>query len=135
VFAFMAMQSRQFDPLRLVLQAMSLSASTFFAALVLSIWWRRFTSLGAIAAMAAGFVMAGFYQLNGLSFLGVDALTAAAIGVPVSFGAGIAASVVSGAPSAQALETADDLRIPAGETLHSRMLRLSARNKTNRASG
>jgi cation/acetate symporter len=80
--------------------------------------------------MSAGFSVTALYlYAGGTPLFGVDALTAAAIGVPVSFAAAIMVSLM-GAPSEYALEAADDLRVPAGETLLSRMQRLTARGKT-----
>ena len=58
-----------------------------------------------------------------------DALTAAALGVPVSFFAALLVSFFSKAPEQSALEAIDEMRVPAGETLQSRMLRLAARAK------
>ncbi len=130
---FLVTQGEPVDSLRWVIAAFSLSAGTFFAVLTLSVWWRRMTALGALAGMAAGFAVTALYlNASGTPFLGIDPLTAAAAGVPVSFAAAIAASLSLGAPSAYALEAVDELRIPAGETLQSRMLRLAARAKPPR---
>ena len=133
VFVFVASQSRNIDSLRWVIASFSLSAGTFFAVLVLSVWWRRLTAAGAVAGMVSGFAVTALYlNAGGARFMGIDPLTAAAAGVPVSFAAAILASLVSGAPNEQALEAADELRIPAGETLQSRMLRLATRAKAQR---
>jgi cation/acetate symporter len=133
VAVFVLTQSRSIDPLRWVLGAFSLSAGTFFAVLVLSVWWRRLTAIGAIAGMAAGFaVTAACLNAGGPLFMGIDPLTAGAAGVPVSLGAAFVASLILGSPSEQALEAADELRIPAGETLQSRMLRMATRAKAQR---
>jgi cation/acetate symporter len=66
---------------------------------------------------------------GGTPLFGIDALTAAAIGAPVSFATAIAVSILSRAPDQYALEAVDELRVPAGETLQSRMQRLAARAK------
>ena len=133
VFVFVASQSRNIDSLRWVIASFSLSAGTFFAVLVLSVWWRRLTAAGAVAGMVSGFAVTALYlNAGGARFMGIDPLTAAAAGVPVSFAAAILASLISGAPNEQALEAADELRIPAGETLQSRMLRLATRAKAQR---
>jgi cation/acetate symporter len=130
LFVFAMTQSQAVDPLRWVIAAFSLSAGAFFAVLVLSVWWRRFTAAGAFAAMLSGFAVTALYlNTGGTPLFGIDALTAAAVGVPVSFAAGILFSLFSGPPDEYALEAVDELRIPAGETLQSRMLRLAARAK------
>ncbi|MFZ1108489.1 MAG: hypothetical protein WAN43_09110 [Rhodomicrobium sp.] len=118
------------DPLRWAIAAFSLSAGAFFAVLVLSVWWRRLTAVGALAGLLAGFaVTALILNSGGTPLFGIDALTAAAVGAPVSFAAAIAVSFFSGAPDQYALEAVDELRVPAGETLQSRMQRLAARGK------
>ncbi len=131
--AFAASQSRSVDPLRWVISAFSLSGGTFFAVLVLSVWWRRLSAAGAIAGMGAGFGVTALYMnASGAPFAGADPLTAAALGIPASFGAAFLISLLSGRPDEQVLEAADELRIPAGETLQSRTLRLATRAKTQR---
>ncbi len=133
VLVLAASQSRSIDSLRWAIAAFSLSAGTFFAVLVLSVWWRRFTAAGALAGMVSGFAVTALYMnAGGAPLMGIGPLTAAAAGVPVSFGAAILASLILGAPSQQALEAVDELRIPAGETLQSRSLRLATRAKAQR---
>jgi len=130
VAAFIIARSTAADPLRLVIAAFSVSSGTFFAVLVLSVWWRRLTATGALAGLFSGFAVTALYlREGGAPLFGVDALTAAALGVPVSFAAAILVSLVSKAPNPSALDAVDELRIPAGETLQSRMLRLAARAK------
>lgn len=130
---FALVETRSVDSLRWVIAAFSLSGGTFFAVAVLSVWWRRLNAAGAFAGMAAGFAATALYlNAKAAPLPGIDPLTAAAIGVPVSFGAAIIVSLMAGAPSEQALEAVDELRIPAGETLQARMLRLSARTKAQR---
>jgi cation/acetate symporter len=133
VLVFVVTQSRAIDSLRWVIAAFSLSAGTFFAVLVLSVWWRRLTAAGAFAGMISGFVVTALYlSTSGTPLFAIDPLTAAAVGVPVSFGAAVLVSLFMGVPSEHALEAVDELRVPAGETLQSRMLRLAARVKTQR---
>jgi cation/acetate symporter len=135
VVAFLFAERQTADPLRWVIAAFSLSSGTFFAPLVLSVWWRRLTAKGAAAGMILGFGVTALYLTwRGTLLFGADPLTAAAIGVPVSFVAAIFASLSFGAPDEYALEAADELRIPAGETLQSRMQRLAQRVKPLRQS-
>ncbi|MBI4725392.1 MAG: hypothetical protein HY765_10570, partial [Rhodomicrobium sp.] len=130
ILAFAITQSQTVDSLRWVIAAFSLSAGTFFAVLVLSVWWRGLSSAGAAAGMVSGFTVTALYlNQGGTPLFGIDSLTAAAIGVPVSFAAATAVSLFLKAPDEHALEAVDELRIPAGETLQSRMIRLAARAK------
>ncbi len=130
VLVFIITQNRAADPFRWAIAAFSLSSGAFFAVLVLSVWWRRFTAVGAIAGMLSGFAVTALYlNAGGTPLFGVDALTAAATGVPVSFAAAILVSLFSKAPDQYAVEAVDELRTPAGETLQARMLRLAARAK------
>lgn len=131
---FALLQGRQVDPLRWVISALSLTSATFFAVLLLAIWWRKLSGPGAIAGMVAGFSITAFYlNAGGTALFGVDSLTAAAIGLPVSLVAAIIVSVVTPPSDSYALEAVDELRVPAGETLQSRMQRLTARGKLQRS--
>ncbi len=130
LLTFIATQYMVADPLRWAIAALSLSSGTFFAIMVLSVWWRRLTATGALAGLLTGFAATAFYlRAGGTPLFGIDALTAAAVGVPVSFLAAIAVSYLSKVPDQLALDAVDELRVPAGETLQSRMLRLAARAK------
>lgn len=121
------------DPLRTLLWAFSITAGTFFAPLVLSIWWRGMTSFGALLGMVAGFAGTSAYVMlvsgGGTAWFGVDGLTAAVLGVPLSFGAAIGGSLISPRPDQAALALVNEMHIPSGETIHSRLGRLAARHK------
>jgi cation/acetate symporter len=131
--AFMLATKSWIDPLRLLLWALSLTAGSLFAPLVLSIWWRGMTSFGAILGMLGGFgATAGYIMLmsgGSTPWFGVDGLTAALVGVPVSVGASFAGSMLSPAPNQEALKLMNEMHIPSGETIHSRLGRLAARHK------
>ena len=128
VAAFAIVDSVEADPLRFVVAAFSLSSGTFFSVLVLSVWWRRLTAIGALAGLFTGFAVTALYlRLGGTPLFGIDALTAAALGVPASFAAALIVSLLSKGPSPVALDAIDEMRVPAGETLQARMLRLAAR--------
>jgi cation/acetate symporter len=128
-YAFVA--QNDFDPLRMLIMAFSLSAGTFFAPLILAIWWRGLTQFGAICGMIAGFAVTvmQFVAPSGTAFLGVDPLTAGILGVPVSFLAAIGGSILSPKPSAETLEILNEIGVPSGETVHARLTRLAARGK------
>ena len=128
--AYIFVAQQDFDPLRMLIKAFSLSAATFFAPLVLAIWWRGFTQFGAICGMVAGFAVTAIqFAEPGLAILGVDPLTAGVLGVPVSALAAVGGSLVSPRPSAETLEILNEIGIPSGETVHTRLTRLAARGK------
>ncbi len=113
------------DPLNLLLWAIALSASTLFPVIVLSIWWKRLSGLGAMAGMSAGFVVTVLAIVAGeASWLGVHSTLAAAFGIPVAFVAAFVGSFLGPAPSRQSLELVRDMRVPGGETVHDREMRL-----------
>ena len=118
------------DPMDLVLWSLVLSGSTFFPVLLLSIWWKRINVWGALAGMVTGFGVA----LVGL-VLGVFDLTqfpeelASVFGIPFGLVAAVVASLLTPAPVRHVLETVRDVRIPGGETLHDRELRLQRQKR------
>jgi cation/acetate symporter len=101
--------------------------------LTLSIWWRGLTSFGALVGMTAGFAATAGYILltatGGYPWFGVDSLAAAVLGVPVSLLGAFTGSLLSPRPDQQTLELIDEMRMPSGETIHARLLRLAARGK------
>lgn len=121
------------DPLRTMIWALSLCAGSFFAVLALSIWWRGLTAFGAAAGMLSGFAATGAYILltstGGYPWFGVDSLAAGLLGVPVSAIAAFTGSMLSPRPDQQTLDLIDEMRMPSGETIHARLLRLAARGK------
>ncbi len=129
---FLAIQP-QLDPLRMTIWAFSVCAGVFFAPLALAIWWRGLTSFGAITGMLVGLAVTGGYILfttdGGYPWFGVDSLTAAVLGVPVSLLTAFTASLLSPQPDQQTVELVNEMHIPSGETIHSRLVRLAARGK------
>jgi cation/acetate symporter len=129
---FLAIQPH-LDPLRMTIWAFSICAGTFFAPLALAIWWRGFTSFGAFIGMLVGLVVTGGYVLytinGGYPWFGVDGLNAAVLGVPVSLLAAYTASLLSPRPDQQSVDLVNEMHIPSGETIHTRLVRLAARGK------
>ncbi len=113
------------DPLKLLLWALALSASGLFPVLFLSIWWKRLTAFGALAGMAAGFGVAVLAMIAGeAGWSGLHSVLAGVAGMPAGFLVAVGASWLSPMPSRQALELLHDMRVPGGETVHDREMRL-----------
>lgn len=103
--------------LTLVAWAFSLAAAGNFPALVLGIWWKRCNREGAIAGMAAGFLVTLFYlvatQYGGMpKWFGVNNISAGLFGIPVGFIVMIVVSKMTPAPSAEIMQLVDDIRVP-----------------------
>jgi cation/acetate symporter len=122
------------DPLRLLLWTLTLTASTLFPALVLSIWWKRVNAFGATAGMLCGFgVTLLFILACEVHWIGFDSALAAVAGMPAAATAMIAASLATPPPSRHVLELVTDMRVPGGEILYDRemrLLRLKSRERT-----
>jgi cation/acetate symporter len=105
--------------LAMVAWAFSLAASGLFPALVMGIWWKRTTSMGAIAGMIAGFGVCLFYLLGtqywGMPlWFGVRNISCGLFGIPVAFIVTWIVSLMTPAPSQQMQDFIDSIRIPRG---------------------
>jgi cation/acetate symporter len=113
------------DPLALVLWAFALSGSALFPVLVLSIWWKRLNALGAIAGMAVGFAVAIMMILTGEGArLGVPSALAGVFGIPAALAATLVATWLGPAAGRNVLARVREMRVPGGETVHDREMRL-----------
>ncbi len=115
--------NREFDVLKTALWALSISASSFFAPLVMAIWWKAVSRLAIWAGMVAGFgtsMLVILMHWSGISssFLGVESLTSAIIGVPVSFLVITGLTFLKPEKVDEFFELAEEIRIPDGETIH-----------------
>ena len=120
------------DPLDLVFWSLALSGSTFFPVLLLSIWWKRVNVWGALAGMAAGFTVALISLIAGVFDLTrFPEELSSVFGIPAGFAAAIATSLLTPAPGRHILEMVRDLRVPGGETLHDRALRLQRQKRAH----
>jgi cation/acetate symporter len=124
------------DPLMLLLWALALSAGTAFPLLVLSIWWKRLNGWGALAGLAAGFGVTVLAILAGEAAVSpVNSALAGVLGAPAAFLAAILVSRITPAPERHVLEMTRDLRMPGGETLFDREMRLLRLKQRQRAGG
>lgn len=114
------------DPLQLMLWALAISASAAFPVLAMSVWWKRLNAVGAIVGMVTGFTVAVLAILAGeAAWLGVPSELAAIFAIPSSVAAAIIAARMTPAPGRNVLELIRDIRLPGGETIYDRELRLS----------
>ena len=113
------------DPLALVLAAFALSGSALFPVLVLSIWWKRLTAPGAVAGLTVGFATALLTMLGGeAARFGLPSSLAGVFAIPASFVAIFLVNGLSPRPARAVLERVKDMRVPGGETVHDREMRL-----------
>jgi cation/acetate symporter len=113
------------DPLKLFLWSLTFSASAVFPVLVLSVWWKRTTAWGAVAGMLTGLGAAVTAILLGeAGAWSLPGVLGGAVGLPAAFAAAIAASMVSPRPGRNVVNILQEIRVPGGETLYDRELRL-----------
>lgn len=113
------------DPLRLLLWSLAIAGSTFFPVLVLSVWWKRMNDFGAIAGMGCGFSVAVLTILAGeANILGLNGALAGILGLPAGALGAVLASMATPGPSRSVLELVREIRIPGGEVIYDREMRL-----------
>ena len=113
------------DPLQLFLWSLTLSASASFPVLLLAIWVKRTNAWGAIAGMITGFVATVFMMLlSETGAIGLPSALAGAVGLPLAFAAALGATRLTPAPGRNALDIVREVRVPGGETIYDRELRL-----------
>ena len=118
------------DPLAVVLAALAISAATGFPVLVLSILWRRVSRLGAVAGMLTGFGLTGFLIFASVTgMIALPPLLAAAVGGPANFLVMALLSQAAPLKARHALEVVRDLRLPGGEAIYDREMRLLRRKR------
>lgn len=120
------------DPLAAVLAALALSAATIFPVLLLSILWRKVSRLGAIGGMLAGGGTTLALILASMSgVMPVAPVLAGAVGVPVNLLVMVLLSEASPSGNRRALEVVRDVRIPGGEAVYDREMRLLRRKRAS----
>ncbi len=113
------------DPLALVLAALSITAATVFPTLILAIWWQRFTKWGALAALLSGFALSLTATIAApVPWAIVANPTLVFICALISAGVGVGVAKLTTLPSRTAVERLREMRIPGGETIYDRELRL-----------
>ena len=113
------------DPLQLFLWSLTLSASSCFPVLLLAIWVKQTNAWGALAAMITGLLVTVLLMLlSETGAIGLPSALAGAVGLPLAFAAALAAMRITPAPGRNALDIVSEVRVPGGETLYDRELRL-----------
>jgi cation/acetate symporter len=124
--AYTVYLTKQVDIVFLVSVAFSLAASAFFPALVLGIFWRRASSVGAVCGIAAGLGLAIYYMAINQPWLrallgvaqpidlwwGILPVSAGVFGVPLGFAVIIIVSLVTPAPDKPTQALIEHLRYP-----------------------
>jgi len=108
----------------LVGAAFSLAASSLFPVLVLGVFWKRTTRLGAVAGMIAGLSVCVYYivstypfftQLTGFvgpRWFGIEPISSGVFGVPAGFLVAIGVSLFDRKPDAYTVALVDYIRHP-----------------------
>lgn len=121
------------DALKLLLWALALTASAGFPVLVASIWWKRVNQYGAFAGIVSGFAVAVLMILASESeLIGVSSALAAIAGVPAGILALASVSLLTLPPSRHSLELVRDVRVPGGEILYDREMRILRQKERRR---
>ena len=120
---------------QVVALAFGLAAASFFPVLVLGIFWKKCTAMGATAGMLAGLISTSAYMLwtidiygNGDGIFGIAETGFGTIGMLINFAVTIIVSQFTPAPSEAMQELVEEIRFPgktelvakhaAGEDLH-----------------
>jgi cation/acetate symporter len=106
--------------IQMVAWAFSLAAAGLFAPLVLGIWWKRTTPVGAVVGMMSGFAVCLFYLIATQYFamplwFGIRNISCALFGMPVAFILTWVVSLMTAPPSKEMQEFVDSIRVPKGE--------------------
>ena len=109
------------DAIALAPGAVAMAAGGLFPALILGVWWKRATAMGALGAIVAGGSVTAALVLHRhypgfLPFgdLRLSEVTAGIAGLPVGFAAAVALSLASEPPNAERMGIVDAIRRPGG---------------------
>lgn len=118
------------DPLRLMLWAFAITGSAAFPVTVMSIWWKRSNHYGALASVGCGFAVAVLAIVAGEArWIDIDSALAAMFGIPAATLTLLAVSALTPKPGRQALEAVRDIRVPGGEIVYDREMRIARLRK------
>ncbi len=124
--AYSVFLSKAADILFLVSAAFSFAAAAFFPSLVLGIFWKRASSMGAICGITAGLGITIYYMvmnhpwMRGLFgvdspislWYGIQPISAGVFGVPLGFAVIIIVSLLTPAPNKETQELVEHVRYP-----------------------
>lgn len=113
------------DPLQLFLWSLTFAAASSFPVMLLAIWAKRTNAWGALAGLVAGFLVTAFViLLSETGALALPSALAGAVGMPAGFVAALVVSRLTQAPGRNAIDIVREVRVPGGETLYDREMRL-----------
>jgi cation/acetate symporter len=118
--------TKQADILFLVSAAFSFAAAAFFPALVLGVFWKRASALGATLGIAAGLGITIYYMVVNHPWMrtlfgvtqdvnlwwGIQPISAGVFGVPLGFLVIVLVSLVTPAPKKETQELVEHVRYP-----------------------
>jgi cation/acetate symporter len=118
--------TKQSDILFLVSAAFSFAAASFFPALVLGIFWKRASSIGAVVGMLGGLGITAYYMIQNHPWMrgifgvdspvslwfGIQPISAGVFGVPLGFALIILVSLFTPAPNAKVQQLIEHVRYP-----------------------
>ena len=124
--AYTVYVTKQADILFLVSAAFSFAAAAFFPALTLGIFWKRASSMGAVAGIIAGLGITIYYMVHNHAWMrtlfgvtdpvslwwGIQPISAGVFGVPVGFAVIILVSLITPAPDKATQELVEHVRYP-----------------------
>ena len=123
------------DPLRLVLWALALTGSSLFPVMVLSFWWKRLTSKGALFGIVSGFgVAAVAIFASEAGVFGFPSAIAGLAGMPAAALVALAVSSLWPEANRHALEIVRDIRVPGGQIIYDREMQRMQLKKQARPS-
>jgi cation/acetate symporter len=120
----------EIDVMQVAIMAFAAAAAIFFPVLLLAIWWRRCTWLGAMLALGLGFAtMAAAMAFVDAPIAGQFRLTtvvAALIGATLGLVGGVIGSLLGPKPTPAEQAYFEELRDPSGDALYDRTQRRAA---------
>jgi cation/acetate symporter len=112
------------DLMRAGITALAFAAASFFPVLLLAIWWRRCSWIGALLALGLGFSVMILEMAFGVRLGASDGhlttVIAALIGATLGLIGGLLGSLLSPRPTAAEANYFEELRDPGGEALYDR---------------